>query len=110
MATIPTPATIFTGNVLVKVNTGQIHQITLPELGPGKNLLHWGRFKVGYNVRQVLREIFYNIIYNVHCKENVENLCISSQRHDFYTNCETQNWFPKNTHIFRWVFPCTSMH
>ena len=39
MATIPTPATIFTGNVLVKVNTGQIHQITLPELGSRKNLL-----------------------------------------------------------------------
>ena len=40
MATILTPATIFTENFLVKVNTGQIHQITLPELGPRKNLLH----------------------------------------------------------------------
>ena len=98
MAKILTPATIFTGNFLVKVNTRQIHQITLPKLGPRKNLLHWGRFKVGYNVWEVLREIFYNTMYNVHSKENLENLC-------FYTNCETQNLFPKNTHIFTWMLP-----
>ena len=103
MAKILTPTTIFTGNFLVKVNTRQIHQITLPKLDPRKNLLHWGRFKIGYNVWEVLREIFYNIMYNVHCKENLENLCISSQKHFFYTSCETQNWFPKNTHIFMWV-------
>ena len=40
MAKILTPTTIFTGNFLVKVNTRQIHQITLPKLGPRKNLLH----------------------------------------------------------------------